>query len=443
MPGVLDTVRGLFSRVIRGGSAGPLPAWYPTNWFQLGLSSNQTMGGSPAVESCVSAISQTIASMPIQHWRRLPNGGQELVLSSPIAKVLRKPNSYQTRSDFILNLLRNELFNGNGYALALRDDRFQIESLHLTNPLSTSPLVAPDGSIFYQISLSDVAAGQAGVSAITAPASEVLHLRMQTPRNPLIGETPLIAAALSIDAGKAIHSHLSAFFNNMSRPSGFLKAPTPLKPETAEKLREEWQLAFSQAKAGRVAVLQGGLDWVSLTMSAVDAAIIESYRMTVIDVARVFRVPLAIIGETGGATYSNTETLIRHWLNTGLGFVVEHLELALDALFDLPPNEFIEVDLDYLLRSDFVARIDGLTKGIQGGLLSPNEARRREGLPSVEFGDEPRLQAQVVPLSFASKTPDPAAPPAPSAPSASDDPSEEDSDVSEEALTMLREMARG
>jgi hypothetical protein len=52
---------------------------------------------------------------------------------------------------------------------------------------------------------------------------------------------------------------------------------------------------------------------------------------------------------------------------------------------------------------------------VQGGVFSPNEARNQEGLDSVEYGDEPRVQQQVVPLSAAANIPVPAAPPAPAA----------------------------
>jgi guanyl-specific ribonuclease Sa len=38
---------------------------------------------------------------------------------------------------------------------------------------------------------------------------------------------------------------------------------------------------------------------------------------------------------------------------------------------------------------------------VQSGIYSPNEARASEDLDAVAFGDEPRTQAQVVPLSAA------------------------------------------
>jgi hypothetical protein len=66
-----------------------------------------------------------------------------------------------------------------------------------------------------------------------------------------------------------------------------------------------------------------------------------------------------------------------------------------------------------LLRSAMKDRVEALARGVQGGIYAPNEARRLEGLPDVEFGDEPRVQQQVVPLSAASAIPSaPSAPPA-------------------------------
>lgn len=381
---------------------GPVPAWWPANWWQLGYS-RAHRDGNAAVEACISAISQTAASMALDHWREDGKGGAVRVTNSSAARVLRKPNAYQTRADFILNLIRSELVEGNGYGLCLRDERADITSIHNANPRGVMPNVVEDtGDIFYAVPRPINQPVNASWPDYW-PARDVLHIRMQTPRHPLIGESPILAAAASVEAGTAIANHSAGFFGNMSRPSGYLKAPGSLKAEQVDALRDEWTKSFQGRMAGRAAVLQGGLEWVPLTMSAVDAAIVQSYKMSVADVARVYRVPLPVIGETGGMTFSNTETLMKSWLAIGLGFTLEHIELAFDALFELPPNEWISFDRDYLLRADFAARVDALTKGIVGGLFSPDEARAREGLPPAVGGDEPRVQQQVVPLSFAGR----------------------------------------
>jgi hypothetical protein len=73
------------------------------------------------------------------------------------------------------------------------------------------------------------------------------------------------------------------------------------------------------------------------------------------------------------------------------------------------------------MRSDQKDRIDALVRGVQGGVFSPNEARNQEGYDDVPFGDEPRIQAQVVPLSAAGSIPTaPASAVPPSAPATKD-----------------------
>jgi HK97 family phage portal protein len=409
---------GLFtnwlSRLAPSRSDWKPPSSWPITWWQQGYQFPRNEGNA-AVEACVGAISQTIAMLPIAHWKENDKGGSERVKLSAVNRVLRRPNNYQTKADFFLNLVRSELLRGNGYALAQRNGRTEITALHIVNPSSLYPFVSEtDGSIFYQFA--DVPVGQDFEPVIQDlyRAEDVLHVRMHTPMHPLVGETPLLAAALAVDAGNAIAAATSAFHKNMSRPSGYLKVPGALKPDIVEALRGEWGAAYQGVSSGRVAVLQGGVEWEAMSMTAVDAAVIDSYKLSIADIARVYRVPLAIIGDNT-STYNNTEVLMKFWLATGLGFMLEHIELALDVIFQLPEGEWIEFDTDYMQRADFAARIEGLVRGVQGGLFAPNEARAREGLPRVPFGDEPRVQSQVVPLSFASVNPGTAAPSAPAA----------------------------
>jgi len=145
-----------------------------------------------------------------------------------------------------------------------------------------------------------------------------------------------------------------------------------------------------------------------------DSSVAEVMKMSEEKIALAFRVPLQILG-LGGPTYGSTEALMQSWIASGLGFCLNHVEEAFGVTFTLAgqPDEYVEFDTAALLRSAFKDRIDALTRGVQGGILSPNEAREREGLDSVKFGDEPRVQQQVVPLSAAGQIP---AAPGPKAP---------------------------
>ena len=72
----------------------------------------------------------------------------------------------------------------------------------------------------------------------------------------------------------------------------------------------------------------------------------------------------------------------------------------MSRLFDLPFTQKIDFDVTGLLRADFQTRIDGLTKAVQGGLYTPNEARAREGLHPIAKGDVVYMQAQMEEIGF-------------------------------------------
>jgi hypothetical protein len=115
---------------------------------------------------------------------------------------------------------------------------------------------------------------------------------------------------------------------------------------------------------------------------------------------------------------------MQQWIATGLGFCLNHIEEAYGCFFGLKgkPDEYVEFSTDALLRAANKDRIEALARGVQGGIYAPNEAREKEGLDRVKYGDEPRVQAQVVPLSAASKIPTaPSSQPAASLPAASQD----------------------
>jgi len=77
---------------------------------------------------------------------------------------------------------------------------------------------------------------------------------------------------------------------------------------------------------------------------------------------------------------------------------LENVEASLEGIFDLPVTEKIELDESALLRTNFEARINALTRAVQGGVYTINEARGKEGLHPVEHGDVPIVQMQMIPL---------------------------------------------
>jgi HK97 family phage portal protein len=352
-----------------------------------------------AVYSCVNIISTDVAKLPARVYRDMPNGGFEQVPNHYLARLMRNPNQYQTRMDFITQLITSVLMRGNSYVYFTYDNRNVPTAMYVLDPDSTFPLVdRSTGEVYYSVGQNDLAQLE---NNLTVPARFIMHHRLMTFKSPLCGVTPLYAAATSALAGLSIQDQQASFFNNQARPSGMLTTEEVLDEDVIARLRMQWENNYSAkgSNYGGTAVLEQGLTWTPLTMSAMDAQIIEQLKFDVQDVASAFRVPTFLLGDLERATYKNAETLFRVYLSTSLSYYVEGLENRFNTFFGLEnQNLRLNFDTDQFLRTDFETRMNGLKNAIQGGIYTPNEARRTEGLSQVEGGDSVYLQQQMAPI---------------------------------------------
>jgi HK97 family phage portal protein len=417
------------------GDRGPLGAWQmnrngPQNTLELAAFS--------AVYACVNVISSDVAKLPIQIFKvDQDNGARTLQRGDYYAALFRTPNEYMTHSDLMYALVQSFLLQGNAYCYTgKRNGRGETTELHVLNPYRVKPLIADDGSVFYECGEDFLA----GIKPNTLVAErDMIHHRVPlVPGFPLVGVTPIFAAAASSAVGIQILRDSQQFFANSSRPSGLLQSTINLGDEQKRKAKEEWDIAYRGREYGKVAILPNGLTWSPITITAQDAQLIEHLRFSVEDVARVFRVPTFMLGDVSKVTYRNSEQLARAYLTGCLASHIEALEERFERAFQFPPTYEIKFDLSQLLRTEIDVRFAAYQTALNAGWQSINEVRAQEGLEPVPGGEEPRVQMQYVPLSAANEPPPAAPPPGPAEPTPPSEPDPPPDPTAESAPDRLR-----
>lgn len=382
-----------------------------------------------AVYSCVTIISQDLAKMPI----RVMNIGEDKVsldvaFNSPYHRVLRKPNNYQTSMQFIQLFTAAKLIRGNAYAFKELDERGVPRALHWMHPDRMFPMINPvSKEIYYQYTpdASDLMVfpyerfANNGMGTIYIPSRFILHDRINTLWHPLIGVSPLYAAAVSASTGGRILLNTEKLFSNMARPSGMLTAPGEISDTTAERLKREFEGNYSAGNFGRTAVLGDGLSWQAMVMTSTDAQLIEQLKWTIEDVARVYRVPMYLLNDATKMTYKNSEQAATAYFSGCLQYHVEETETAIANDFGLDEQRsVVSFDVSTMFRMDTQERLTAYGEAVGKGIFSPNEVRAMEGKGPVKGGEEPRIQMQYVPMStvLAPPAPAPAPTPAPAEP---------------------------
>jgi HK97 family phage portal protein len=380
-----------------------------------------TLPRSPAIYACVTLIASDIAKLRVKLVERNVGGIWQEVESPAFSPVLRKPNRYQTRIQFWEYWILSKLQRGNAYILKERDERGVVTALYPLDPSRVKPLVSDEGSVFYDLSADNLSGLE---FQVVVPASEIIHDRMNCLFHPLVGTSPIFAAAIAAMQGLKIQDASSAFFANGAQPSGVLTAPGEISEETATRLKDTFQKAYTGTNAGKIIVAGDGLKYEPMMMSSVDAQLIEQLKWTAEVVASTFHVPPYKIGLGPMPTNNNVQALNVEYYSQALQRLIEDAELCLDEGLGLttPKDGRLlgtEFDLDGLLRMDTATQMDVLSKGRE--ILTTNEARRKLDLPKVSGGDTVYRQQQDFSLEALAKrdakadpfgTEAPAAPPA-------------------------------
>jgi len=361
--------------------------------FQLGgVQNNINNENIPTIHASIRAYCNAVSQCTPKVMTDI-HGNIKRDTSSKVLELFRTPNHYETWSQFMFNIVGQMKLHGECFVVKSYQNG-AVSSMHIL-PAKSSSAYMHEGEIYYALGINEVMRDALDFKYL-APQRDVIHFRQHTPRHPLIGESDLKAAGLAAGLQVSLNSNQLAFFNNMSRPSGTLETDLSLTKDQMGQLRSAFDNESTGWNSGKLPILSNGLKFKPLQLTAQDNQIIEQLRFSIEEIARCFQVPLPIIGDLSHATLANTQELINHWLSIGLGSLLENIEQTLTLGLDLPINSKIELDTAPLLRSDADSRVSALTKGVQGGIITPNEARGKEGLPPMDGGDEIFLQRQMV-----------------------------------------------
>lgn len=354
-----------------------------------------------AVFACISLISSDIAKLGVGLFEETDMGIWEETTNPAYSPVLRKPNIFQNRIQFYENWFISKLTRGNTYVLKGRDGRGVVIKLYVLDPNRVRPLIADDGSVFYELKSDNISAIQE--DTILVPAREIIHDRFNCLFHPLVGVSPIFAAGLAAQNALNIQTNSAIFFGNQSQPGGVLTAPGRIEQATADRIKEAWETKFGGANRGKTAILGDGLKYERVTLTAEESQLIEQFKWSAEVVCSVFHVPPYKIGIGPMPAYNNIQSLNVEYYSQCLQRLIEDAELCLDEGLEVGERLWVKFNIENLLRMDSVTQMSVLKEGIGASVFAPNEARKKVDLPPVDGGDSPMAQQQNYSLAALAK----------------------------------------
>lgn len=349
------------------------------------------------VSACVRLIAESIASLPLDVFQRLGDGGRRRVPDHPQHRLLHsEPNGVMTSFVFREMLSAELLLRGNAYAVIVRKGGEPSELLPL--PCNTSVTVRKAATIglVYDVRMPDgttFSVGQADMLHVPGLAFDGVT-----------GVSPIRYAAQAIGLGLAAERFGASFFGNGSTPAGYITLPGKLTKEQAAAMRDSWYAAYGGlGNANKTAVLFDGGKFERVSVPPNEAQFIETRKFQVAEIARWYRVPPHMIGDLDRATFGNIEhqqlEFVMHTLRPWLVRWEQELNRKLfpSRTDGTPAESHCEFNVDGLLRGDLKTRSDYYVRGRQWGWLSSNDIRRKENMEPIEGGDVYLTPLNMVP----------------------------------------------
>lgn len=341
-----------------------------------------------AVYGCVRILAESIAGLPLHVYRYREDGGKEREQEHPLSFLLKsEPNPEMTSFVFRETLMSHLLLWGNAYAQIIRNGRGQPVALYPLLPSKMEVNRSASGELVYTYYRdTDENGGKTKGGYVNLRSDQVLHIP-GLGFDGLVGYSPIAMAKNAIGMSLATEEYGASFFANGANPGGVLEHPSVVKDP--ERLRDSWHAQFSGHNAHKVAVLEEGLKFHQMSIPPEEAQFLETRKFQIEEIARIFRVPLHLLGDLEHATFSNVEHLSLDFVKFSLESWVLRWEQGLEQALLLPSEKgsvFIKFAMDGLLRGSYKERMEGYSTGIQNGFLSPDDVRALEDMNPIPGG---------------------------------------------------------
>jgi HK97 family phage portal protein len=354
--------------------------------------------------ACCRILAETIATLPLHVYRRLPDGGKELASDIPLYKVLSfAPNSWQTKYEFFEQLVMTLCMWGNSYSQINSGKYGSVSELLNLHPSRMEVERLENGRLRY--SYSNPETGR--LERYTQ--DQIMHVRWTAEPDGIKGMVPVEVGREAIALARACEIHAAKFWANSARPGIVLQTDGSLSSEAAERLRDNWErLHRGVDKAYKTAILTNGLKAEAIGFTAEQSQFESTRRFQSEEIARIFRLPLHLIQ---GQQVGNLETSGREFVTYTLMPWLKRIESAISrSLIYNDDLFFAEFDARALMRGDNNSRAAYYSTMTGLGIFSINDCRKLENLPPLEHGDKHFVAMNMQPLEEAVK-PKPAADP--------------------------------
>lgn len=366
-----------------------------SKWFRGGRSifrwsgSGGKLANNETIFAAVSRLSNSIATLPLKLYKDF-----KPVETDTSDKIANAPNHNMTSFDFIRVLETHRNVHGNGYALKMLDKNYQLQQLVVLDPARVEPVLeAETGELWYEID------GDKGRYYVHNLA--IIHVKhIHTIQNGYKGISPIDVLKNTIDFDREVRQFSLSQMEGAIHASFILRYAANVSDDKKAKVIQDFKNFYKDN--GGVLFQEQGIEITPIERKFIDTKVFEVEKITRSRVATVFNMPVSMLGETDGDSYSSMEHMSLEFVTYTLLAIVRQYEQEFNRKL-LTPQErrsglYYKFNVGALLRADTATQMEAFFKAIRSGIYKPNEVRAMLEYPPEPGGEKLYISGDLYPI---------------------------------------------
>jgi HK97 family phage portal protein len=352
--------------------------------------SNYITGSDPTAFAAVNLIASSFAALSGKFYSK---GNKQEIKDYSLYDVLENPNFDENKFQFFFQSVK-DYFDGNVYWFKVYNE----DNLNSLFRLSPSTVKVKRDKISNRKIFT--------INGIGYDSETVTHIPSVFGYDGLVGKSIYKECSHVFTTSGEIDNYIRNNFNNSIGNRLVIdvsKAYPNITDEQINELKQKFIGSYASVKNAGVPLIKSkNIEYGTIETDFKDnraSQLIENRAFQEKEIAKLFGVPLPLLT---GADTANIEPLFIIFIENAILPIAVQFEQAINKMIPLEDRHSVYFEYSYnsLLKTSLQTRIDTYTKQIQSGILTPNEARKKENLPEIdpEAGGLLFVQSSLLPL---------------------------------------------
>lgn len=361
--------------------------------------------------TCLKLLSETIGKLPLKYYQQTDDGRVRADPTEATLKLTMRPNDYMTPTTFWTTVEYNCQEYGNAYVWIRRIktsdkyggsykiiDMWPMQSSNVQVMIDDAGVFGTRGKLWYKYT------DKRTSKDYMFKSDDVLHIKTWFSPDGILGRSVRDILKYSVDGALEAQTYVDNLYKNGLTASMILQYTGEMNEAHRQALKKKFSAALSGSKnAGKIVPVPLGLTLTPVKMSLADAQFSDLKKYTALQIAGAFGVKPDQINSYDKSSYASSEAQQLAFLVDTVSYRLKMYEEEINAKilspFEQRKSFFYKFNEKALLRTNTETQMQALTKAVNNGIYTPNEAREYLDLPAAEGGDVLIVNGNYIPIT--------------------------------------------